>query len=343
MRQAVMTKPGEIEIRQVDLPKPGPMEVLIRVRRIGVCGSDIHVYHGLHPYTSYPVVQGHEVSGEIEELGSGVTGFAKGQKVTFMPQLVCGTCFACRTGAYHICDSLRVLGFQAPGAAQDRFVVSSRMLIPLPDAMSLEVGAMIEPLAVACHALRRGGSVMGKKVAVVGAGPIGNLIAQAAKALGAAATLISDVSDFRLDLARGCGIDYTVNASSQNLPEAIRLHFGADAADLILDCVGAESATSQAVAAARKGSTIVVVGVFGKKPAVDLGLVQDRELTLVGTLMYQREDYEQAISLAASGSMNLEKLITNRFDFDDYKRAYEFIEEAGDRSMKILISLDGEK
>ena len=144
-------------------------------------------------------------------------------------------------------------------------------------------------------------------------------------------------------MARGCGIDYTVNASSQNLPDAIRLHFGADAADLILDCVGAESATSQAVAAARKGSTIVVVGVFGKKPAVDLGLVQDRELTLVGTLMYQREDYEQAISLAASGSMNLEKLITNRFDFDDYKRAYEFIEEAGDRSMKILISLDGEK
>lgn len=342
MRQAVMTKPGEIQFGEVPRPEIGPDEVLIRVRRIGVCGSDIHVNHGLHPYTSYPVVQGHEVSGEIDQLGSAVCGFEVGEKVTFMPQLFCGECFACRSGNYHICDHLRVMGFQAPGAAQDYFAVAASSVITLPRDMSIEVGAMIEPLAVACHSLRRAGGTKGKKIVVVGAGPIGNLIAQVAKAQGATDVLISDVSEFRLDVAKRSGIPHTSVASVEKLADAIFRCFGRDGADLILDCVGAEAATTQAIMAARKGSTIVIVGVFGKKPVVDLGLVQDRELSLVGTLMYQRPDYEEAVRVAASGGLSLDGLVTNRFRFEDYLKAYHFIDQAGDKAMKVLISLDEE-
>lgn len=342
MRQAVMTKPGEIQFGEVPVPEIGPDEVLIRVRRIGVCGSDIHVNHGLHPYTTYPVVQGHEVSGVIDRLGAAVRGFTVGQQVTFMPQLFCGECHPCRSGNYHICDQLRVMGFQAPGAAQDYFAVSASAVIALPPELSIDVGAMVEPLAVACHALRRAGGAQGRKVVVVGAGPIGNLIAQVAMAQGAADVLISDVSEFRLQVASACGIPHTSVAAQEKLIDAVRRCFGRDGADLILDCVGAEAATTQAILAARKGSTIVVVGVFGKKPVVDLGLVQDRELSLVGTLMYQRPDYEEAVRIAASGRLNLDGLVTNRFRFEDYLKAYHFIDQAGEKAMKVLISLDEE-
>jgi L-iditol 2-dehydrogenase len=340
MRQAVMTSPKAIEIREAPKPKPGAGEVLLRVRRIGVCGSDIHVYHGLHPYTSYPVVQGHEVSAVVAELGSGVSGIAVGAPVTFMPQIVCGTCPPCRSGQYHICDSLRVMGFQAPGAGQDYFAVAADKIILLPASLSPEAGAMIEPLAVAVHALRRGGGASGKKVAVIGAGPIGNLVAQAAKAQGASEVLVMDKSAFRLALAKECGADHIVDATSEALPEAILKRFGPGKADLILECVGAEATMSQAVAAARKGTTIVVVGVFGSKPAVDLAMVQDRELSLVGTLMYRKEDYEQAVELASSGRMALDKLVSDKFRFEDYLEAYRFIDKAADRAMKVMIALD---
>ena len=129
MLQAVMTQPGRIEYRQVEKPSPGPGEVLIAVQRIGVCGSDIHVYHGLHPYTSYPVVQGHEVSGLIAEVGGGVQGFQVGDPVVFMPQVTCGECYPCRHGMYHICDQLKVMGFQTGGAAQEYFPVRAEMVL----------------------------------------------------------------------------------------------------------------------------------------------------------------------------------------------------------------------
>jgi L-iditol 2-dehydrogenase len=344
MRQALMTSPGAIEMRAVDRPIPGKGEVLLRISRIGVCGSDIHVWHGLHPYTSYPVVQGHEVSGRIEELGPGAAGAAPGLAIgamaTFMPQLTCGKCFSCRTGNYHICDSLRVMGFQAPGAAQDYFAVAADKIVLLPAGLSAEAGAMIEPVAVAVHALRRGGGVSGKKIAVVGAGPIGNLVAQVAKAQGAREVIVMDKSAYRLSLARECGADHIVNAGTESLSDAVARAFGPDKADLILECVGAQPTMDQAMAAARKGTTIVVVGVFGKKPLVDLALVQDRELSLVGTLMYRAEDYVDAVNLAASGKMALDRLVTDRYKFEDYAEAYRYIEKAGDKAMKVMITLD---
>ncbi len=339
MKQAVMTAPGAIEIRQVEQPAPRPGEVLVHIQRIGVCGSDIHVYHGLHPYTSYPVVQGHEVAGTIAALGPGVSGFALGEPVVFMPQVTCGECYSCRHGMYHICDQLKVMGFQTDGAAQDYFPVPAEMVLKLPAGISLDQAAMIEPLSVAVHALRRGGEVAGKRVLVLGAGTIGNLVGQSARAMGAAAVMVTDLSEYKLEMARQVGLAHAVNTQQQDLGEAILRDFGPDKADLILECVGAQDTISQAVAHARKGSMIVVVGVFGKKPVVDLGLVQDRELSLVGTLMYQKTDYEKAIELVDRGLVHMDPLITHRFPFDQYLQAYHTIEASGGKYMKVMIEL----
>jgi L-iditol 2-dehydrogenase len=340
MKQAVMTAPGEIQFRDLAIPTPNDHEVVMQTRRIGVCGSDIHVYHGLHPYTGYPVVQGHEVGGIVASVGKHVSGFAVGDKITFMPQITCGECYPCQHGMYHICEKLKVMGFQTGGAAQEYFVLPAENVLRLPDTMSLDEAAMIEPIAVTVHALARGGGVSGKRVVVLGAGTIGNLTAQVARASGAKAVMITDVSPYKLEQAKRCGIEYTVDVGRENLGDAILRCFGPEKADLILECVGVEPTITDAVQYARKGSTIVVVGVFGKKPQVDLGLVQDRELSLVGTLMYQKADYERAIELVSSGKMALGEMITHRFAFDRYLEAYHAIEESNGQYLKVMIDLD---
>ena len=162
MLQQVMTAPGQIEFREVPMPEPAPGEALIKIMKIGVCGSDIHVYHGEHPFTSYPITQGHEVSGLVEKLGEGVTGLTVGQKVTIQPQVVCGECYPCRHGKYNLCEKLKVMGFQTTGVASHYFAVDAKKVTPLPEGMGLDEGAMIEPLAVAVHAVRRAGDVTGQ-------------------------------------------------------------------------------------------------------------------------------------------------------------------------------------
>jgi L-iditol 2-dehydrogenase len=340
MLQAVMTAPGQISFRQVKEPAIDDDQVLIAVKRIGVCGSDIHVYHGRHPYTAYPVVQGHEVSGVIAEVGAGVEGLSAGDKVTFTPQVTCGVCYPCTHGMSHICESLKVMGFQTGGAAQELFPVAAAKVLRLPDDVPLDHAAMVEPVSVAVHALTRAGDVRGQRVLVLGAGTIGNLVAQVARASGASATLITDISDYKLKKAAACGVDFTVNTRTQDLGQAILSHFGPSRADLILECVGVQATITQAVDNARKGTTIVVVGVFAQKPVVDLGLVQDRELSLVGTLMYQRPDYERAIALIAAGRLSLDEMITHHFPFRQYAAAYETIEGAQGQVMKVMIDLD---
>ncbi|MCX6227553.1 MAG: alcohol dehydrogenase catalytic domain-containing protein [Bacteroidia bacterium] len=223
MRQAVMTSPGVIE--HLDVPEPGPLkenEVLLRIKKIGVCGSDIHVFHGKHPATPYPVVQGHEYSAIVEAIGSKVTKVRPGMKATARPQLVCGKCGPCRRGQYNACQELKVQGFQAPGVAQDLFVVTDDRIVPFPDSMTFEQGAMIEPAAVGAHSTNRVTSLEGKNVVVSGAGTIGNLVAQFAKARGAKNVLITDVSDYRLNIARQCGIPATANIKDTSFAESVQ-------------------------------------------------------------------------------------------------------------------------
>jgi L-iditol 2-dehydrogenase len=339
MQQAIMTSPGKILIREIPKPTPKKDEILIKVERIGVCGSDIHVYHGLHPYTSYPVVQGHEVAGVVEKWGTDVKGFVKGEKVVFMPQVTCGVCYPCRHGMYHICDNLKVMGFQTDGAAQEYFPVNCQMALKLPDTISLDQAAMIEPVSVAVHALSRYGKVAGLNILVLGAGTIGNLVAQVAGASGAKRVMITDISQYKLEKARQCGMKHVTNSQQKDLGQAILDTFGPDKADLILECVGVQDTITQAIANARKGSTIIVVGVFGKNPLVDLGLVQDHELNLIGTLMYQKKDYERAIELVVKKKLHLEPMVTHRFAFKNYQDAYKTIESSGGKYMKVMIDL----
>jgi L-iditol 2-dehydrogenase/threonine 3-dehydrogenase len=335
-----MTQPGKIELIEVEEPVAGPGEILLRVKKIGVCGSDIHVWHGLHPFTSYPVVQGHEFSAVIEGVGEGVTKVTPGMKATAAPQKVCGVCNPCKRGDYNICDELKVCGFQAPGCAQDLFVVPEERIVAFPDTLTFEQGALIEPAAVAAHSTNRVKSLEGKNVAVFGAGTIGNLVAQAARCRGAKKVMITDLSDFRLKKALEAGIDVACNVGKEKFIEKVKETFGDEGFDMAFEAVGVEASLDDAIQHIQKGGEIVVLGVFGDRPRVDMSLVGDRELSLIGTLMYQQNDYEQAVKWIADGSMITEPLVTEHFPFERYEEAYRYIEEQGETTLKVVIDLD---
>ena len=345
MLQQVMTAPRQIEFREVPIPEITPEQVLVKIQKIGVCGSDIHVYHGKHPFTKYPVTQGHEVSGEIVEIGSAVTGGSNGepltvgQKVTIQPQVVCGKCHPCRHGKYNLCEELKVMGFQTTGTASHYFAVDAGKVTPLPEDMSFDEGAMIEPLAVAVHAIRRAGDVSGMDIAVLGAGPIGILVAQVAKGLGARSVLITDVSDVRLAKAKECGIDFCVNTREVNFGDALVESFGPDKADVIYDCAGNDITMGQAIQYARKGSTIILVAVFAGMAKVDLAVLNDHELDLNTTMMYRNEDYVEAIRLVNEGKVQLKPLISKHFAFRDYLAAYQYIDANRETTMKVIINV----
>lgn len=339
MLQQVMTEPKVITFQEVMTPEPAKGEVLVKVMNIGICGSDIHVYHGQHPFTSYPVTQGHEVSAEIVKLGEGVDGLKVGQKVTIQPQVVCGECYPCRHGKYNLCEHLKVMGFQTTGTASEYFSVDAQKVTLLPEEMSYEEGAMIEPLAVAVHAIRQAGDVSGMKIAVLGAGPIGNLVAQAALGMGAEAVLITDISDVRLEKAKECGIQYTANTKTEDFGDAMLRVFGPDKADVIYDCAGNNITMGQAIQYARKGSTIILVAVFAGMAQVDLAVLNDHELDLNTTMMYRNEDYIDAIRLVNEEKVHLKPLISKTFAFRDYAKAYEYIDENRETTMKVIINV----
>src|ERR1700761_1938547 len=342
MRQAVLLTPGSIEIREIPLPPDlKPNEILLRIHRIGVCGSDIHVFHGKHPFvTKYPVIQGHEYSGEIVQVGSAVTTVRPGMKATARPQVVCGKCAPCLRGQYNVCENLTVQGFVANGSAQDYFVVTEDRIVAVPDEVSFEQAALIEPAAVGAHATKRAGDLHGKNVVVAGSGTIGNLIAQFALIRGAKKVLLTTAkSDFRLDIARQCGIAETANLSKETFPDAVKRVFGEEGFQVGIEAAGAQGAVTDLIAGVENGGTVIIVGVFEVNPVVHMGFLGEHELNVLGSMMYRHEDYEEAVRFIADRRLKTTPLITSRFPFEKYLDAYHFIEQQGDKSLKVMIDL----
>jgi len=342
MRQIKLLAPKDLQILEVPDITPdqlGPHQLLLKVRRIGICGSEIHSYHGLHPATFYPVVQGHEYSATVVAVGKEVTVASPGDNVTARPQLVCGKCAPCLRGQYNVCENLRVQAFQADGAAQDLFIMDEDRTVKLPDGMSLDYGAMVEPTAVGAHATSRT-DVKGRNVVVSGAGTIGNLVAQFAKARGARKVLITDISGRRLAIARECGIEHTANVTKTTMKEACRQVFGDEGFQVGFEVAGVESSIRSLMECIEKGSDLVVVAVFGHDPALSMFHLGEHELRLIGTMMYRHEDYVKAVECISEGTINLEPLVSNRFSFEEYDDAYKFIDANRETAMKVIIDLD---
>jgi L-iditol 2-dehydrogenase len=311
------------QVTWVEAPEPvlNPGEVLLKPLAVGICGSDIHVFEGEHPFVSYPVYPGHEVAARVVALGSGVDASWKGALVALEPSITCGRCEACRSGHYNICENLKVMGFQAPGAMAEHFVTPTQYLHRLPETLEPELGAMIEPLAVATHALALT-SVQGCKVGVLGAGTIGLLVAQVAKAYGAASVEIVDLLEPRRKVAEGLGLQ-------AKAPDQAKY-------DVIFECVGSEKALEAAIQGIHKGGNIIVLGVYGKPVSITAGLIQDWEIGLKGSLMYTYRDYQEAIRLLAGGQVQGKPLITHRFVLSEVETAFHAALER-EKALKVML------
>jgi len=342
MLSVLLNKPEELVFRDIEKPVPGKDEVLIKVKRMGICGSDIHAYYGKHPTIYLPVVQGHEFSGVVEAIGEDVEGFEIGDAVTARPQYTCGECYHCKSGHENICHDLKVIGCNGsvPGAAQEYIPMKAHLVFKLPQALDYDDGAMVEPVAVAVAAVKSfTESVEGKNILVLGAGTIGNLTAQAAKAMGAKAVMITDLCKEKLETAKKCGIDHTVNTAEEQLEKAVEDAFGKDGLDGALECVGVEATINDAIKVCRKRDDIIIVGIYAENPAIDMIDVQEKELKLIGTLMYLEEDYYDAIRLIEEGKIHLDPLKTVHFKLSEFKEAYAYIENNKKTSMKVLIDV----
>ncbi len=339
MKQVELQAPEEIRLLDVAVPEPGPRELRIAVAEVGICGSDLHAYHGRHPFIDLPVVPGHEFAGLVDAVGEGVTDFAPGDRVTVEPSLVCGECYNCRHGRYNICSNLRVIGCQTPGAMAEYIVVPAEKVLHLPDNVSWVQGALAEPLAVGVRAARRAEFEPGANVLILGGGTIGLMTLQAAKALGAGTVMVSELLPERLALAKELGADVVVNPSDVDLRDAVKETFGERRADVIIECVGVGATVRDAIRVARKGTRIVIAGVFEQDISVSMGLVQDHELELIGTLMYLHDDFPTALRLLAKGRAHAEPLVSHRFPLKEAAKAFEVADQRSG-ALKVLLDVN---
>lgn len=295
------------------------------------------MYHGLHKYMTFPVVFGHEAAATVCKVGKNVTGFSVGDNVTVEPQLTCGKCLPCRIGRFNVCQHLKVMGVHADGFACDYFAIDPKYLHHA-DGLTDDQTALMEPLAVGMGSARRG-NVKGKKVVVVGAGTIGNLVAQSAKAMGADKVMITDIKDTKLNYALKCGIDYAVNTLNVSLKDAIISKFGEDRADVIIDCAATKGSFLSILEAARPHSTIVITGNFKAPVEVELPLIQRQEIDVLGHMMYVREDFADAISAVRDGKVNLDGFATQHYSISEVADAFKFIDDNPDAVMKVMLKI----
>jgi L-iditol 2-dehydrogenase len=338
MKRAVISKPKNVVVEEVPDPVPGPDEVLLDIAYAGICGSDMHAFLGEHPYIPLPATPGHEFSATVSKVGKDVQNLKPGDRVVCEPNLVCGACYNCRIGRYNICDNLRVMGCQGDGAIADKFVAPADKTVPLPDQVSLRDAVLVEPLAVAVHAVRRAGDLFGKNVAVLGTGTIGLLVIACAGRAGASRIFATDMSEARLKLAKQTGATKTLNAGSGDVVEQVLAEQIFEGIDVVFECVGVEKSIRDAMSMVRKGGRIVVCGVFGEETTVPMVQVQDRELELIGTIMYIRRDITDAINMLAEGGLDTSHFLGAEFRLEQVQEAFQASFDTA-RHVKVLFKI----
>ncbi|MCI1017233.1 alcohol dehydrogenase catalytic domain-containing protein [Microbacterium sp. C5A9] len=336
MRAAQYTGNGSIETVETAEAAPGAGEVRIRVAYTGICGTDLHILHGnMDHRVTVPQSIGHEMSGTVDAVGDGVDGVTPGQAVTVMPLVWCGDCPACRAGNSHICQNLDFVGIETPGALQELWNVPASVVIPIPDGVSLAHAALVEPLAVAAHDVRRARLVAGETALVIGGGPIGQLIALVAARTGAR-VIVAEPNADRRALAAANGA-HVVDPISENLGDIVQELTAGAGADVVFEVAGIPATALDATAHAKVRGRLVMVAIHPKPVLIDLQRVFWRELEILGARVYEREDFERAIDLIAAGEIPADTLITDIVPLEQTLQAFESLGNA--QAMKVLVDV----
>ena len=335
---AQVSEPCRIHFISEDIHLLGDGEILLAIQASLICGSDLHIYKGLHPAVDLPVTIGHEFTGKVIAAGNGVTKCKAGDLVTVEPVITCGVCSACRRGEYGYCKEISYTYRQGHGALARYFVAKEEKVYVLPPGISAEKAALAEPLAVAVHAVKRAQVCLGDRVVIAGAGAIGIMIAMVCKKIGAKCVAISDVSEFRLNMARELGADIAVNASNGNIEDEIERLSSGEGFDKAFECVGKEATFVQLMSCLKMNGLLTDVGIF-EKPLIrlDASLIVKKELRIQGAQGYCW-DFEAALQLLQE--LPFEKLITHRFPLHEVRQAMKTALDPKSRAIKVCLIPD---
>lgn len=334
-----MQEGGKGQIESSPIPQPGPGEVRIRTAFTGICGSDLHAYKGTHIRRKLPLVPGHETCGVIDAVGEGVEGLATGTRVTVVPELGCGKCYACKNGWPNVCTSKVLLGTgKWPGAFAEYFCAPAVNVLELPAGMSLKLAALTEPVAVAVHAIRQAGFSKGQSMLLFGAGGIGSVILALCKIHGAGHTTVCDLKDFNLDVARTQGADLLLNTSDVAAPDQLE-RLDIPLVDTVFIAASHHDLVNQSFKVARPHGTIVLVGQFNHPGVIDVDKSRLREQHIVGSFTYIIDDFREAIRVLHAHSEVFAPLITKEITLEQVDDTVKAMIAGNINAIKIVTNI----
>lgn len=338
MKAALLTAPYQIGLQEVEKPRLGSCDVLIKVRCVGICGSDLHTYRGTHPFRKPPVILGHEMAGEVVEVAEDVSLFKKGDRVCVEPQTYCHHCPSCYQGNYNLCSNKRILGTTPwPGAFAEYVVIPEDKVYLLPGGLSFEEGAMVEPLAVGIRAAQMAQPRIGDTVLIMGSGTIGLATLAALKEAGVTRTIATDVEDFNLAKAKGLGAWSTVNVARESLAEKVKELTNGGGVDAAVIAVGVPSLIDESLGLIRKKGRVVLVALFDDKAAIDTFKIVSTEAEVVGSWVYTGREFQAAIDLMSQGRIETNSFITHRWPIERIGEALDLVDKRTEDLIKIVL------
>lgn len=341
MRAAVLTEPGHFELREVPVPACGPGDVLVKVARVGICGTDVHIFRGHYASDRLPLVPGHEFSGTVASVGGEVSSVAVGQRVIADINVGCGRCFYCRKNEVLNCPDMRQLGIHTDGAFAEYVKVPERLVIPIPDDMSFAVAALTEPLACTVRAAKKSRIRFGESVLVIGAGPVGNFHVQLARAIGAAPVIAADLNPDRVALAKRCGADIVVSDMS-GLDAAVKAATGGRGADVVIESVGLPKLYESAFSLVRPGGRIAAFGLADADARASFApqAVVLKEIGMKGSVAAMGDDMHEALTLLRYGRIDPSPFLRSTRPLEDTQAAIEDF-ALDQKYLKVQIALPG--
>lgn len=343
MKTAIIKGPNKMEIQERPMPKPGNQEVLVKVKSVGICGSDIHGFLGLSGKRRLPgLIMGHEASGIVEEIGKDVSILKKGDRVAIDPQIYCGYCYACKHGWQNLCDNMSFIGSSMrnlkDGAMCEYIVLSLKQLYKIPDDLSFNEAAMLDPVSNALHLFNRAYMEVGDTVAILGTGVIGLILVQVAKLKGAGKIIAVDVSDMRLSLAKAFGADMIVNSNKQNTVDVIMSITANRGVDIVVEAVGLSATYKDAINLASKRGQVLAFGFRDDEISIPLQPLLFKEITIIGNTAFVFE-IQPFIYFVSSGRIDVKPIITHVFSLDDVQKAFETAADQFSGAVKVMIEM----
>ena len=337
---AIVTEPGKIEFQDRTLPKLGDYDVKIRVKAVAICGSDLHIFKGKHPAAPLPVAVGHEIAGQVVEIGACVSKVKEGDRVAVEPVIACGACHFCRRGKYHLCIKISFQYRVGQGGFSPYFVAHENWMHKLPPGLSFKEGALMEPLAVALHAVGKARPPMAHSSAIFGAGAIGLLVLLLTRMSGGGQTFIVDIQDFRLEKAQQLGASAVFNNLHGDVLQKIFEHTADMGVDRSYEAVGLQATLVQSLMALKKGGTAVLVGLF-EDPGLSIpaNIFVQKEISLIGSQGYNW-DFQAGLALMEQGCLDFKPLLTHSFDLFDVQQAFDLLMDPQNRAIKVTIKVD---